>query len=129
MPVTASTHPYVAVIEDDQQVRRALHRLLTEIGYEVRTFGSAEEFMEALPSGAPACLVLDAHLPAMNGLALYRALRRGGHRSGVVFITADHELAASDQMRRTGAPCLGKPIDAKALVGAINEVMGMPRGA
>jgi FixJ family two-component response regulator len=115
--------PYVAVVEDDAHVRRALARLLATLGYDVRTFGSAEEVIDALPAGTPACLVLDANLPRMTGLDLHGRLRRDGHRAGVVFITADHELAASDRMRLTGAPCLRKPLDADALVGAINEVM------
>jgi FixJ family two-component response regulator len=122
--VSDPTEPlYVAIVEDDEQVRRALARLLTEVGYDVRTFGSAREFMNTLPGLAPACLVLDAHLPDASGLAVLRRLRRDGHRSGVVFITADTELAASDQMHRSGAPCLCKPLDVEALVGAINNVM------
>jgi FixJ family two-component response regulator len=116
--------PYVAVVDDDLSVRRALARLLTEMSFDVRTFGSAEEFMEALPSGAPACVVLDAHLPATSGLDLHGRLRREGHRAGVVFITADDELASSQAMRGTGAPCLTKPVDKDALLTAIHLVLG-----
>jgi FixJ family two-component response regulator len=113
---------YVAVIDDDCAVRRALARLLAEVGFAVRTFGSAEEFLETLPADAPACLVLDVHLPASTGFALLESLRRAGHSFAVVFITADHEIAQSEQLRRTGAPCLRKPIDATALFNVIREL-------
>lgn len=114
---------YVAIVEDDEQVRRALARVLSQVGYDVRAFGSAREFINTLPGVSPACLVLDAHLPDASGFAVLQQLRRDGHRSGIVFITADTELAASEQMHRTGAPCLCKPLDAEALVGAIHKVM------
>ena len=74
--MTASVPPSVAIIEDDQQVRRALERLLTTVGYDVRTFSSAEDFVAGLSVSVPACLVLDAHLPKMDGLALFEWLRR-----------------------------------------------------
>jgi FixJ family two-component response regulator len=51
------------------------------------------------------------------------SLARLGHRIGLVFMTADEELAASDEMRRTGAPCLGKPVDEAALLDAIDGVL------
>jgi FixJ family two-component response regulator len=114
----------VAVVEDDPPVRRALARLLSVAGFDVETFASAEEFIAALPGATPACVVLDAHLPKMGGLDLHGHLRRAGDRTGIVFITADHELAASDVMRNTGAPCLSKPLDEDALLAAISRVIG-----
>lgn len=110
------------VVEDDGAVRIALARLLTAAGFVVRTYGSAEELILGVPREFDGCLVLDVHLPGMGGLALHGYLKRGGRGNSVVFITADHEMVSSDEMRRTGAPCLGKPLDEVTLLSAIEQV-------
>jgi FixJ family two-component response regulator len=117
-PVTDSPR-CVVLVEDDASVGRALERLLRTLGFEVRWFQTAGAFLNALPLLNPACLMLDAHLPDIEGLVLYGQLRRSGVTTGVVFITADHELAESDAMRRTGMACLRKPLDEVTLTEAI----------
>ena len=118
--------PPVFVVEDDGPVRIALARLLTAAGFEVRTYGSAEELILGVPREFDGCLVLDVHLPGMGGLALHGYLKRAGRGNSVVFITADHDVASSDEMKRTGAPCLSKPLDEATLLAAILHVA--PKG-
>jgi FixJ family two-component response regulator len=123
--------PRIAVVDDDAPVRRALQRLLTAAGFDVQTFGSAEDLLDVLEGPEPndlACLILDVHLPKMNGLSLREHLTRSGRGIGVVFITADHELAGGAEIRSTGWPCLGKPLDETALLEAIDEVIGRRQG-
>ena len=95
---------------------------MTAAGFDVRTYGSAEELILGVPREFDDCLLLDLHLPGMTGLALHAYLKRGGRGNSVVFITADHEMALSEEVRRTGAPCLGKPLDEDALLLAILKV-------
>ena len=57
------------------------------------------------------CVLLDVHLPRLSGLELTGLLARLNVNVPIVFITADQELAESTEMRRTGRPCLLKPID------------------
>ena len=121
MPDSAEL-PTVFVVEDDGPVRVALGRLLTAAGFDVRTYGSAEELILGVPREFDGCLLLDLHLPGMTGLALHAYLKRGGRGNSVVFITADHEMALSEEVRRTGAPRLGKPLDEDALLLAILKV-------
>ncbi|HET9703787.1 MAG TPA: response regulator [Vicinamibacterales bacterium] len=121
------SQPCVALVEDDAAVGRALERLLTAVGFEVRWFGTAGAFLAALPVLQPSCVVLDAHLPDADGLDLYGRLQRTGATAGVVFITADHELASSEGMRRTGVACLRKPLDETTLVEAIGRAIAARR--
>ena len=65
-------------------------------------------------------MLLDVHLPRLSGLELTGLLARLDVHVPIVFITADQELAESTEMRRTGRPCLLKPIDDDALVRAIS---------
>ena len=63
----------VAVVDDDDAVRRAIGRLLRATGHQVRTYASAEEFLGAAPSEVD-CLVLDVYLGGMNGYDLHSLL-------------------------------------------------------
>ena len=54
--------PVIAIVDDDASVRRSLHRLVESAGYAVETFASGREFLEWLPRGRAACLVLDVHM-------------------------------------------------------------------
>jgi FixJ family two-component response regulator len=116
--------PFVAVIEDDEGVRKALARLLRTSGYRVETFASAELFLARSPDALPDCLVLDINLEGMSGLDLYERLRRPERRPPVVFITGKGPGIVDEVQRR--APdtcCLFKPFDDLALLDAIGLVV------
>jgi FixJ family two-component response regulator len=106
----------IGIVDDDEDIRRALRRLLIASGFSVRAYASGEAFLES--HDAPDCLVLDVHLGGMTGLELYEQLRNTGAVPPVVFITAHHEL--SDSIERLGALCLWKPFDGQALLSAID---------
>ena len=119
--MSASVH--VAVIDDDAPVRTALARLLSAAGFQVSVFGSAEEFLGRLHDVEPTCLLLDLHLPRLDGLELDRVMRHLARRVPIVFITADSELASSDTIRQRGVACLLKPFDDRQLLDAIEHAV------
>jgi len=111
---------HVVVVDDDAPVRRALARLLTAVGFRVSTCSSAEDFLVRSSADGASCVLLDVHLPRLSGLELTSLLGRLKVSVPIVFITADQELAESAEMRRTGRPCLLKPIDDDLLVRTIS---------
>lgn len=110
---------HVVVVDDDLAVRKALARLLTSAGLAVTVCGSAEEYLLQGSTFRPSCLLLDVHLPRLSGLDLHQLLIKLDQPVPVVFITADHDVARSDEMRQMGRPCLIKPVDEDALLAAI----------
>jgi FixJ family two-component response regulator len=94
-------------------------------GYEVRTFGSAEEF---LASGRPAdldCLILDVYLRGMSGSGLREQLTAVGQAPPMVLMTAHEDAAITAMLRRSeDVICLRKPFDDSSLLFAINCVTG-----
>jgi len=64
----AETPPWIAVVDDDPAVLRALSRLLRTRSFRVKTYESGQEFLAALPEGPPQCLIVDFQMPEMNGL-------------------------------------------------------------
>jgi len=107
----------VAVVDDDDAVRRAIGRLLRATGHQVRTYASAEEFLGAAPSGVD-CLVLDVYLGGMNGYDLHSILTTAGQAPPTVFVTAHDDLEVGMSLRPDGE-CLRKPFDDDLLLGAI----------
>ena len=121
----ADTRPLIAIIDDEQSVRVALHRLCSAYGMGTSTFASAEELLASLDDRRPDCLVIDAHMPGIGSLAAQVWLRERGIAIPAVVITGrdDHEMRAR---LIAGGACayLCKPIDADVLIGAIQRAIG-----
>jgi len=119
----------VAVVDDDESVRRALSRLLRVEHIEVRVFGSAPEFLEAWSEGRFACLILDIHLGGMSGLDLMDHLRERGARVPVIVITAYDSPAEEERALQGGALAfLRKPLDASVLLEKVRLTVGARPG-
>ena len=113
----------LVVVDDDENVRRALTRFLCSCGYGVRAFESAEAWLAGIcpVDGA----ILDINLPGMSGLELDERLRREGRAIPTVFITAQEHLGAAT----AGRIILQKPFDAQCLLDAIEHALATGDGA
>lgn len=112
--------PTICIVEDDASVRTATARFLRSIGYEVRTFDSAEAYLTADVSGCR-CLVCDVRMPGMSGIDLYEKLRAETRAVPTVFITAH----AQDVVEKRGWPktrILGKPFDGSDLARCLEDL-------
>ena len=78
----------ISVIDDDASVRAATDNLLSSHGYLVRTFASAEEFLQSPHLHDCACVVADVQMPGMSGLDLLTYMRAQGYLAPFIFITA-----------------------------------------
>jgi FixJ family two-component response regulator len=107
----------VAIVDDDDDVRRALFRLLSAMGFEVQVFPSAEDF-EA-ESGAVDCAIVDVRLPGLSGLDLRERLRNRMVPTPVVLITGGGDRLTRDLGGAVDAPVVTKPFDAAELATAI----------
>ena len=111
--------PIIAIVDDDASVRRALQRLVESAGYTVQAFASAREFLDWLPRGQAACLVLDVQMDGMSGFDLQRRLA-----VPVIFITAHDDAVTLERIRKSrAAGHLRKPIDAQAVLNAIRTAV------
>ena len=126
----AEASPWIAIVDDDPAVLKALSRLLRSRAFRAQTYGSAEEFLVALPAGLPVCLIVDLQMPEMNGLELQQHLISNGIKIPTILITA-HAEAALQEASDKGTPVasLRKPLQEEALFWAIERAIGSSRNA
>lgn len=112
----------IFIVDDDKSVCRALSVLLITYGFTVDTFGSAEEFFRAVPNSIPGCLVLDIHMPGLNGWETLQRLLRSGSNRPVIMISADkHEELEEKALMAGAVGFLQKPFNDHELVSLINK--------
>ena len=112
----------VAIIDDDERVRKALVLQLSTAGFEVVAYSSAEELLETTDAKNFDCVVADVYLPRMNGLQLQEELNRTIPYASIIFITGHGDLSLGMHAMRKGAvDFLEKPLDDLALLSSINR--------
>jgi FixJ family two-component response regulator len=124
----AQASPWIAIVDDDPSVLKALARLLRARAFEPRTYTSARDFLAALPEGLPECLIVDLQMPEMTGLELQRHLTRSGIQIPTIVITAHNEAGARERSESAGAVAfLSKPLQDTSLLAAIDDARGSAR--
>jgi len=122
----SDTTPTVFIVDDDQSVLRSLSRVVRQAAYNPVTFSSAESFLEVIANAPiqPACLLLDLHMPGMNGLDLQNRLATIRAACPIVFISGNATIPATVQAIKNGAVTfLAKPFDHDDLLKSIEEAL------
>ena len=120
---------YVAIVDDDASVRKALGRLVTVFSYRVRTFASVREFLESLKADVPSCLIADLQMEETTGLELQQHLQNTGSRIPTIVLTAHDEPGMQDRCADAGAIAfLVKPVAKDQLLEAIETATGRRAG-
>lgn len=105
----ALRRPVLVLVDDDAAVAHAVKFAFELDGFEVRTFPDGEGLLAAaLPERG--CLVLDQHLPGMDGLEVLRRLRERGATLPAVLITTAPNRALRGRAEAAGTPIVEKPL-------------------
>jgi FixJ family two-component response regulator len=114
----------IVVIDDEESVRNAVQRLLKAAGLTVRSFASAEDFLESGDLNATGCLITDIRMPGMSGLQLLAELNTKHLPIPTIFITAHGDEDLRMQAMRAGAVrFLPKPVDRTTLLAGIQAAL------
>ena len=114
----------IAVVDDDPFVRKALERLLRSAGFSVESFPSGAEFLRSADDREPDCVVLDLHMPDVNGFEVQARLAHAHAGVPVVVITGHDTPESRSRVLAGGAKSyLSKPVDEKTLLKAIDAAM------
>jgi FixJ family two-component response regulator len=120
----SKARPVIAVVDDEEQMRKALCRLLTIHGYEVADYARSEDLLTDLPQRRLDCLVLDLHMSGCNGFEVLRIFGERQVTLPVVVITGHDKPGTEALVRSLGASAyLLKPVDESTLVTAIQRAL------
>lgn len=112
--------PVIAIVDDDEIVRRSIKRLISSLSFEVDDFASGEEFLESLSRRRPACMLLDLHMPGLNGIEVIEALQTRRIKIPTIIITGN--TRPDTRGRCLGAGAIGyleKPLERDVVLATI----------
>ena len=116
--------PFIAVVDDEEPIRKALKRLLRAAGLEAEGYASGQAFLDGAAARRPDCVLLDLHMPNMSGEQVLTRIRRMTGRPPVVVITAHDTPETREQCLAAGAAAyLRKPLDDRLLLNAISAAL------
>ena len=115
----------VHIVDDDPSFRVAIERRLKKAGYDVATYGTAQQLLDRLPGhDAPACILLDVRIPGLTGPELQERLGRLGSDLPIVFLTGCGDIPMSVRAIKAGAEdFLTKPVSSEDLLHAIEKAL------
>jgi FixJ family two-component response regulator len=116
--------PLVAIVDDDDSLRRSARMLVTSFGFRSEAFARARDFLAWPRRDEVSCLILDVLMPDMNGLEVQRELSRTRPRPPIIFITARAKEHEEKQAMNAGAVAvLRKPVAADILLNTIRRAL------
>lgn len=117
---TATIH----VIDDDEDIRKALAFLLSTAGYAVRVHDSASHFLGKLDDVQPGCIVSDVRMPGVDGIELLRRLKESGVGLPVIVMTGHADIAMAVEAMKAGAlDFLEKPFADDVMLAAVDRAL------
>lgn len=120
--------PIVYVLDDDEATRALLEALLGSVRLDVRTFGTARDFLGAYQPERPGCLVLDVRLPEISGLEFQQELRGRSIELPVIILTAYGDTQVAVRAMKGGAfDFVEKPINNQSFLEVIQKAVDHSR--
>jgi two-component system response regulator FixJ len=113
----------ILIVDDDEAVRESLRSLMKSEGFAVRAFSNSHDLLNEASLPAIGCLVVDYHMPAMNGLELVSALRCRGVSIPAILITSNPTKYVRDRAAAIAVLVVEKPRLGSYLLDCVREAV------
>ena len=121
--------PHILIVEDEPTMSWALAEGLSEDGFTIDTFRSAEDCWTWLQNGRSDLVISDLQLPGMSGIDLAKRLQKGPHAQPVIIVTAYGTPQVLSEMRRVGVTdCFPKPFPLEMLRRSVHRALEQTNG-
>ena len=118
--------PLISIVDDDASVRKAMANLVRSIGFAVRSFDSADQYLNSAERHQTACIVSDIQMAGTSGLDLQSNLAAQDDPTPIIFITAFPRPEIKKRALDAGAFCfLSKPFDVVELTLRVETLLGL----
>jgi DNA-binding response OmpR family regulator len=106
----------ILVVDDELPIRELLRKFLTARDYQVRVAADGQQALALVDQKSPDIIVLDVHMPGMNGIEVLKRLRAKNYAGGVIFLTSSQdETLLQEGLELGSVDILGKPVDLERL--------------
>jgi FixJ family two-component response regulator len=117
--------PVISIVDDDETVRETTLDLISSMGFLVKSFACADDFLKSDALCRTSCLIADMRMPGMTGLDLHNRLVESGTAIPTILITAFPDDRDRARARQLGVKCyLAKPFEDKELLKCIRAAVG-----
>ncbi|MDH3693477.1 MAG: response regulator [Gammaproteobacteria bacterium] len=117
--------PVIYLIDDNVTLRDLMKMSVERKGYQVRTYSTAQEFLDDYDPVLPGCIVVDLYMPGMDGLALQEQVIKRGIEAPVIFVTGQGDTDMEAKAKAAGAiGFLVKPYRSEQLIELIQQALG-----
>ena len=125
-----ANRPTIAVVDDDESVRKALCRLLTALDFEANAFASGEAFLASFGDLRPDCVLLDIRMSGVDGFAVAERLAGQSEPVPFIFVTAHSGQENRYRAAELGAVALlKKPASEREILDAVHQALGSTTGS
>jgi CheY-like chemotaxis protein len=122
-----STHPTILVVDDDADNCQNLSDILTDLGYQVDIALDGFAALEKVRAQPYDVALLDLKMPGMDGLTLYREIRKLRTETVAILVTAYASSIAAEEALTAGAwRIFPKPVEFPSLLALVEEALGQP---
>jgi FixJ family two-component response regulator len=116
--------PIISIVDDDDSVRSSLRSLVRSLGFDARTFASANDFLHSPSRDETNCLITDLQMPGLSGIDLQRLLSGEDRKIPIIFVTAFPDDRARARAMEGGAlGFLSKPFEGQRLIELIDRAI------
>ncbi len=121
------TEPSILVVDDEEDTCRNLHDILTDLGYHVETAHDGPSALELVGRRPYDVALLDLKMPGMDGLTLYREIKKRRADTVAIIVTAYASSTTAEEALSAGAwQILPKPVDFPRLLGLVDKALDQP---
>ena len=118
----------ILVIEDDERIQKALQRLFTSEGYEIRSATNGKEGLELFAAPGLDAVVLDLMLPGMSGRDICRSMKQASTDIPVIILSAISDVADKVLLLELGADdYVTKPFSPRELLARVQAAIRRSR--